>query len=41
VRINRLFDVELDRLRRLWAGERPGTLGALAAANVSASTPKR
>jgi hypothetical protein len=42
VRINRLFDAELDRLRRLWAGAQPGTLGgALAAAALSASAPKR
>jgi hypothetical protein len=27
VRINRLFDVELERLRRLWAGAQPGSLG--------------
>lgn len=27
VRINRLYDAELDRLRRLWAGAQPGTLG--------------
>jgi hypothetical protein len=42
VRINRLFDAELDRLRRLWAGAQPGTLGgALAAAAMAASMPKR
>lgn len=41
VRINRLFDAELDRLRRLWAGAQPGTLGALAAAEMAASAPKR
>jgi len=29
VRINRLYDAELDRLRRLWAGAMPGTLGPL------------
>lgn len=29
VRINTLYDVELERLRRLWAGAQPGTLGAL------------
>lgn len=29
VRINALFDAELDRLRRLWAGAMPGSLGAL------------
>lgn len=28
-RINRLFDAELDRLRRLWAGAPPGSLGGL------------
>lgn len=29
VRINRLYDVELDRLKKLWAGARPGSLGPL------------
>lgn len=28
-RINRLFDVELERLRRLWAGAMPGSMGPL------------
>jgi hypothetical protein len=41
VRINKLYDAELDRLRRLWAGAQPGTLGPLAAAEMAASTPKR
>lgn len=27
VRINKLFDVELDRLRKLWGGAEPGSLG--------------
>jgi len=40
VRINRLYDAELDRLRRLWAGAQPGTLGPLAAAEMSASSPR-
>jgi hypothetical protein len=31
VRINALFDVELARLRKLWAGAAPGSMGALAA----------
>lgn len=31
-RINRLYDVELDRLRKLWAGAAPGSLGSLGAA---------
>lgn len=30
-RINRSFDVELERLRQLWAGAAPGSLGPLAA----------
>jgi hypothetical protein len=29
VRLNRLYDIELDRLRRLWAGAAPGSLGPL------------
>ena len=29
VRINALYDVELTRLKRLWAGAAPGTLGPL------------
>jgi hypothetical protein len=28
-RINKLYDAELDRLRRLWAGAQPGSMGAL------------
>jgi hypothetical protein len=28
-RINRIYDVELERLRRLWAGAAPGSMGAL------------
>ena len=35
-RINGLYDAELDRLRRLWAGMVPGPLGPLAA-NAAAS----
>jgi hypothetical protein len=30
-RINRLYDVELERLRRLWAGAPPGSMGPLQA----------
>jgi len=30
VRINKLYDAELERLRRLWAGAPPGSLGPLA-----------
>jgi hypothetical protein len=38
VRINRLYDIELERLRRLWGGAQPGTLGPLPAAG-SAPAP--
>ncbi len=30
-RINKLYDIELDRLRRLWTGAAPGSLGTLSA----------
>ncbi len=30
VRINKIYDVELERLRRLWAGAQPGSLGPIA-----------
>lgn len=36
VRINKLYDVELDRLRRLWAGAQPGTLGPVSQAGTGA-----
>jgi len=36
VRVNRLFDIELDRLRRLWAGTPPGSMGAMS--NAQAET---
>ena len=40
VRVNALFDVELARLRRLWAGAPPGTLGPMGAeAAPAASAP--
>jgi hypothetical protein len=35
-RINRLFDAELERLRRLWSGAAPGSLGPLP---IAASGP--
>jgi len=35
-RINQLFDTELERLNRLWAGAAPGSLGPLAAAGNTA-----
>jgi hypothetical protein len=37
-RINGLFDVELERLQRLWAGAAPGSMGPLPAAGTAAGT---
>lgn len=39
VRINKLYDAELDRLRRLWAGALPGSLGAMPAPTDVRSGP--
>ena len=36
VRINNLYDVELERLKKLWAGASPGSMGALPAASAPA-----
>ena len=42
VRINALFDVELERLRRLWGGAQPGSMGVLAVAQAApASAPRK
>ena len=42
VRINSLFDVELERLKRLWGGAQPGSMGVLAVAQASpASAPRK
>ena len=38
VRVNRLYDAELDRLRKLWAGAQPGSLGG-PVAPVAAAGP--
>jgi len=40
VRINALFDNELERLRKLWSGAQPGSMGVLVPA-VPASAPRR
>jgi len=37
-RINRIYDAELDRLRRLWAGSAPGSLGPVAANGAARAT---
>jgi chromosome segregation ATPase len=39
VRINKLYDDELDRLRRLWAGALPGSLGATVPATELTAAP--
>jgi Domain of unknown function (DUF4124) len=36
-RINRIYDLELDRLRRLWGGAAPGSLGPMTASNATAA----
>ena len=44
VRVNKLYDAELERLKKLWAGAQPGSLGGLAgaaAAATSASSPRK
>ena len=38
VRVNRLYDIELERLRKLWAGARPGSLGPLRGPQSEATT---
>jgi hypothetical protein len=38
-RINRLYDAELDRLRRLWGGALPGSLPPVAPTQVSPAAP--
>jgi hypothetical protein len=37
-RINGLFDLELERLRKLWAGAQPGSLGPMAAPAAASGT---
>lgn len=32
VRVNRLYDIELERLKKLWGGARPGSMGPLPSA---------
>jgi len=48
VRINALYDTELERLKKLWGGAQPGTMGALPkppavvpAAAAAASAPRK
>ena len=39
-RINKLYDVELERLRKLWAGASPGTLGPIGGAERGKSAKR-
>lgn len=39
-RLNKIYDVELERLRRLWAGAQPGSLGSMAGAPPQAAATK-
>ena len=41
IRVNALYDAELLRLRKLWSGAQPGTLGALAPAPAASTPPLR
>lgn len=40
VRINKLYDAELNHLKRLWAGAAPGSLGPITAAPGPAGRPR-
>ena len=39
LRIDKLYDAELERLKKLWAGAQPGSLGTLA--GTAASEPHK
>jgi len=41
VRVNALYDAELERLRKLWGGVQPGSMGNLPVAAAAASAPRR
>jgi len=41
VRVTRSFDIELERLRRLWAGATPGSMGPLAMQTAAAGPAAR
>lgn len=40
VRVNALYDTELERLRRLWAGAAPGSMGAMAPGPAASAVAK-
>ncbi len=39
VRIDKLYDDELERLRKLWGGAQPGSMGIIASSEAAASAP--
>jgi hypothetical protein len=39
VRVNKIYDDELERLRRLWGGAQPGSMGIIASSETAASAP--
>ena len=41
LRIDKLYDAELERLKKLWAGAQPGSMGAIATAAAAASAPRK
>jgi Domain of unknown function (DUF4124) len=41
VRIDALYDVELERLKNLWAGATPGSMGVLPVNSAASAAPRR
>jgi Domain of unknown function (DUF4124) len=41
VRINALYDVELERLKSLWGGATPGSMGVLPVTSAASAPPQR
>jgi hypothetical protein len=41
VRINALYDVELERLKSLWGGATPGSMGVLPVTSAASAPPRR
>lgn len=41
VRVTKLYDEELERLRKLWSGAQPGSMGIIASAEAPASAPAK
>ena len=41
LRINNLYDAALDRLKKLWGGAQPGSLGVLAGGSAASAPPRK